>query len=72
MNKVIINTKRKNLRAKVCLLTLLNHFAAGLGSLSVIVALGMVALGAALWKILLLIGISLIPAALLFAFQAVR
>lgn len=72
MNKVIINTKRKNLRAKVCLLTFLNHFAAGLGSLAVIAALAMIAAGLAFWKILLFVGVCLIPALLLFAFKAVR
>ena len=72
MNKVIINTKKKNLKAKICLLTFLNHFAAGLGSLSVIASLTLIAVGVSIWKILLLVGICLVPAALLFIFKAVR
>ncbi len=72
MNKVIINTKKKNLKAKVCLLTFLNNFAAGLGSIAIIIALTLIAVGIAWWKILLFVGICLIPATLLFAFKAVR
>ena len=72
MNNVIINTKKKNARAKVYALTFLNHFAAGLGSLAVIAALAFIAVGIAWWKILLFVAVSCVPAMLLFLFKAVR
>ncbi len=72
MNKVITTVNKKNAKAKVLALTLLNHLAAGMGSISVILAFTFIALGVIWWKIVLFVAISLIPAALLFLFKGIR
>ncbi len=76
MNKVItntkINTKVSKARRAALILTFLNSLAATLGSLAIVAAFTMIAVGLSWWKVLLFVGISLIPTALLFAFKAVR
>jgi hypothetical protein len=71
MNKTITKTKNRN-RTKLLMLTLINHFAAALGSLGIIIALGLIGLGHSFLQVILFVFATCLPAILLLIFKAVR